>query len=341
MKVDDFDFVLPEERIAQRPHPTRDGSRLLVLDRRSGARRHASFRDVLGLLRAGDLLVLNDTKVIPARLAATKQSGGAAEILLLEPSDAGDGRVWDCWIRARRSPKPGGKLLVAGGIEATVEARDGENYTVAFDVPMPSAGSLPLPPYIRRPEGPTPEDTERYQTVFAEHDGAIAAPTAGLHFTGKLLAEIEKLGVRISRVTLHVGPGTFQPVRVDEVEDHAMHEERFELPGGTAQAVAETRARGGRVVAVGSTVVRTLESRATDGGALRSGAGRCDLFIYPGFRFRVVDAMITNFHLPRSTLLMMVAAFAGRERVIAAYQEAIEQGYRFYSYGDAMWIGSQ
>jgi len=336
VKVDEFDFALPEQRIAQQPLALRDESRLLVLGRESGEVRHGAFRDLHGLLHAGDLLVLNDTRVIPARLVATKSSGGAAEILLLEPVE---GRVWKCLLRARRSPKPGGRLHLADGLTAMVRGREGEIFTVAFDPRMPQAGSIPLPPYIRRPDGPTAEDADRYQTVFAEHDGAIAAPTAGLHFTEALLSEIEASGVRISRVTLHVGPGTFQPVRVVDVEDHVMHEERFELPESTALAVSATRARGGRVVAVGSTVVRTLEAQATGAGEVRSGAGRCDLFIYPGFRFRVVDAMITNFHLPRSTLLMMVAAFVGRERLLAVYEEAIEQGYRFYSYGDAMWIG--
>ena len=345
MRIDEFDFELPPERIAQAAPAHRGSSRLLRLDRRSGAVDHGAFAAVAGLLRAGDLLVVNDTRVIPARLHGVRPTGGAVEVLLVEPT--GQNR-WHCLLRASRGPRPGETLTFPHGLDAEVVEVAGGEATLRFRAAggtvadlLEEVGRMPLPPYIRREagDGLEADDRRRYQTVYARIPGAVAAPTAGLHFTQALLDRIEQSGVRLGALTLHVGPGTFRPVRVENVEDHKMHSERYELSPALAQAVDETRAAGGRVVAVGTTVVRTLEGCAGTGGRVVAGAGRCDLFIRPGFRFRVVDAMITNFHLPRSTLLMLVCAFAGREAVLAAYREAIRSEYRFYSYGDAMWIG--
>jgi S-adenosylmethionine:tRNA ribosyltransferase-isomerase len=347
MKAGDFDYELPAEQIAQRPAAQRDGSRLLVLDRATGSVDHRRFDELATLLAAGDLLVLNDTRVRPARLVGRKPSGGRVELLLVERVEAAERHgVWRCLLKASRKPPAGGSLEFPEGVSGRVIERTNGEWLVrlecsdgALDERLELAGRPPLPPYIRRDtESPDDEDRERYQTVYARRPGAIAAPTAGLHFTDELLADLAAVGVQQATVTLHVGLGTFQPVSVERVEDHRMHEESFELPPSTAQAVEETRRRGGRVVAVGTTVVRTLESCAIDGGGVSARGDRSALFIYPGFRFRVVDAMITNFHLPRSTLLMLVSAFAGRERVLATYREAVERGYRFYSYGDAMFI---
>jgi len=346
LKLSDFDYRLPDDRIAQFPLERRDDSRLMLLDRRGGAVEHRSFRELDTLLAPGDLLVLNDTRVRSARLFGTKASGGRVELLLLARSEGGENR-WVGWIKSSRSPRVDTILELDGGLRARVVAREDERFVLEFpsqvDLPrhLERFGSLPLPPYIERSDGAQSADRERYQTVYAQEEGAVAAPTAGLHFTPALLARLRKRGVEVARLTLHVGPGTFQPVRVDRVSEHRMHAESFELPTRTVEAVTRTRAAGGRVVAVGTTVVRTLESRALPDGSLTPGTGECDLFIYPGFTFRVVDAMITNFHLPRSTLLMLVAAFAGREPMLQAYRTAIEQRYRFYSYGDAMllWDG--
>lgn len=348
MKVSDFDYELPPERIAQQPLAQRDASRLLLLGRTDGAISHRRFAELPGLLRSGDLLVFNDTRVLPARLRARKDSGGRVELLLVERLDSdATGSTWSCWLRASRAPAIGTALSVDGGARIDVLERRGEQWTVRLpaaeggvEALLRRVGRAPLPPYIRRDEeGTTTDDRERYQTVFARHAGAVAAPTAGLHFTESMLGTLRGRGVELAYLTLHVGPGTFQPVRVDQVEGHRLHEERFVLPPATAAAVQRARSRGGRIVAVGTTVVRTLESRARPHGGVTAGEGRCGTFIYPGFRFRVVDAMITNFHLPRSTLLMLVAAFAGLERVLAAYRQAVDCGYRFYSYGDAMFIG--
>jgi S-adenosylmethionine:tRNA ribosyltransferase-isomerase len=349
MRVRDFDYHLPEDRIAQEPAP-RGESRLLVLDA-EGAGRHRRVGDLPELLRPSDLLVVNDTRVIPARLYGRRVMegegghGARVEVLLVEraadtPDEAPE---WEVLARPGRKTRPGTRLRFDGGsgdvLAAEVLAKLGDGrHRLRFSEPvepwLERLGHVPLPPYIKRPD--RPEDRERYQTVFAERPGAIAAPTAGLHFTPELLARFGKRGVPVARVTLHVGIGTFKPVTADLVHEHVMDRERYEVPEATAEAVREARRRGGRVVAVGTTVVRTLESAARDDGTVAPGAGRTGLFIYPGFRFRAVDALLTNFHLPRSTLLMLVAAFAGRERVLAAYREAIDHGYRFYSYGDAM-----
>ena len=349
MKVSDFDYDLPEGRIAQEPLPRRDASRLLALDRETGALAHLGFSDLPRLLRAGDLLVLNDTRVVPARLRGRKETGGAVEALLLE-REGGDREapVHRCLLDASRPPRPGGRIDFGRGLRAEVLSRSGEGWSVRLtsddgdpEAAALRAGAVPLPPYIRRrPDDPRSAlDAERYQTVYAAEPGAVAAPTAGLHFTEELLDRIRGLGVETARLTLRVGPGTFLPVRAERIEDHRMHAEAFDLPGETASAVARARRRGGRVVAVGTTVVRTLEARAAADGSVEAGSGACDLFLRPGHRFRVVDAMVTNFHLPRSTLLMLVCAFAGRERILAAYAEAVREGYRFYSYGDAMFLG--
>lgn len=335
MLTRDFDYELPPEAIAQEPAP-RGESRLLVLDR-EGPERHARVRDLPQLLRPGDLLVLNDTRVIPARLYATRVGGGGGrmEILLLERIDE---REWDALVKPGRRAKPGTVLEFDAGLAAEVTAKDPDGrHRLRFSEPverhLDRLGHVPLPPYIERPD--TDEDRERYQTVYARNPGAVAAPTAGLHFSTELLSEIEAAGVEIARVTLHVGIGTFKPVSAERIEEHRMERERYEVGEEAAQAIRRAR----RVVAVGTTVVRTLESAAlAGGGEVRPGGGSTELFITPGFPFKVVDALLTNFHLPRSTLLMLVSAFAGRERVLAAYEEAIREGYRFYSYGDAMFV---
>ncbi|HVG06587.1 MAG TPA: tRNA preQ1(34) S-adenosylmethionine ribosyltransferase-isomerase QueA [Thermoanaerobaculia bacterium] len=328
MLTRDFDYELPEERIAQEPAP-RGESRLLVLDA-EGPERHRRVRDLPGLLRPGDLLVLNDTRVIPARLYG-RRGEGRMEVLLVEKLGEQD---WEALVRPGRRARPGTEIVFEGLSCEVVDKRD-DRYRLRFSEPvephLDRLGHIPLPPYIHRPDESA--DRDRYQTVFARTPGAIAAPTAGLHFSEKLLEEIAAAGIGIARVTLHVGIGTFKPVSAERVEDHRMDRERYQVGEETAEAIRRTRESGGRIVAVGTTVVRTLES---SGGA--AGSGSTELFITPGFRFRVVDVLLTNFHLPRSTLLMLVSAFAGRERVLAAYEEAIREGYRFYSYGDAMLV---
>jgi len=349
VNVADFDYTLPEDLIAQEPLPERDASRLLVLDRSSGALEHRLFRDLPGLLRAGDLLVLNDTRVVPARLEGRRATGGLVEALALERVGGSDeAPEWECLTRSSKPLRAGARIDFGCGLSAVAIGRSAERSVLRFEdargMPVEALlerGSVPLPPYIERlPGDPRAAlDRDRYQTVFARTPGAVAAPTAGLHFTPRILEEIRAGGVDTAFVTLHTGIGTFLPVRVEAVADHRMHPERFEIPESAAHAVRRARERGGRVVAVGTTVVRTLESRADAERGVAAGSGRCDLFIYPGHAFRVVDALLTNFHLPRSTLLMLVCAFAGRQNVLAAYEEAIATGYRFYSYGDAMWIG--
>jgi S-adenosylmethionine:tRNA ribosyltransferase-isomerase len=334
----DFDYDLPPASIAQEPAP-RGESRLLVLDRQ-GSDRHARVRDLPRLLRPGDLLVLNDTRVIPARLHGRSAGGGKMEILLLERLAD---REWEALVKPGRRARPGSLIRIEEGLAAEVvdKREDGPShrYRLRFSEPiephLDRLGHIPLPPYIHRPD--TPEDRERYQTVFARRPGAVAAPTAGLHFTAELLREIEAAGVETARVTLHVGLGTFKPVAAERVEEHRMESERYEIGEEAAGAVRRARTAGRRIVAVGTTVVRTLESAAKAGdGEVRAGSGATELFITPGFRFQAVDALLTNFHLPCSTLLMLVSALAGRERVLAAYAEAVREGYRFYSYGDAM-----
>ncbi len=338
MRVDDFDYELPEELIALHPPERRGDSRLLALGVQSDVPRDLRFCDLPGLLRPGDLLVFNDTRVIPARLWGRKATGGRVEVLVERITGRHEALAH---VRASKSPKPGVVLHLEGGVEVEVMGRVGVLFALRFAGPAPVLellerhGHVPLPPYLARVD--TAEDRERYQTVFARRPGAVAAPTAGLHFDRAMLDRLAAAGVAQAFVTLHVGAGTFQPVRVTEVEEHEMHAEWLQVPEETVAAVAEARARGGRVVAVGTTAVRALESAAA-GGELRPFEGETRLFVYPGYRFRVVDAMVTNFHLPRSTLLMLVSAFAGRERVLAAYRHAVAHRYRFFSYGDAMWL---
>ncbi|MCB1672529.1 MAG: tRNA preQ1(34) S-adenosylmethionine ribosyltransferase-isomerase QueA [Gammaproteobacteria bacterium] len=353
MQTTDFDYQLPEELIALHPPAKRTDSRLLCLDRTSGTVTHRVFRDLPELLSPDDLLVFNNTRVIPARLFGRKATGGRIEVLVERLISERSALVQ---IRASKSPGPGTELLFsvsaaeggnlksesADSIRATVLGREGEFFTVQFPQDTSLAqtleriGHMPLPPYIRRED--QLQDRERYQTVYNEVPGAVAAPTAGLHFDQELLSRLDGLGVQRAFVTLHVGAGTFQPVRVDRVEDHRMHSEWQQVSQTVVDSIEACRRRGGRVIAVGTTSVRSLESAAR-GGRLEAFEGETDIFIYPGYRFQVVDAMITNFHLPQSTLLMLVSAFAGKERILGAYREAVEQKYRFFSYGDAMFIG--
>jgi S-adenosylmethionine:tRNA ribosyltransferase-isomerase len=336
MRVADFHFELPEALIARHPLAERRASRLLVLDGVSGRLAHRGFSDLLEYLRPGDLMVFNNTRVIPARLFGQKASGGKLEVLVERVLDSH--RVL-AHVRSSKSPKPGSRILLDGGGEAQMLARHDALFELRFaEEVLPlleRVGHMPLPPYIDRPDDAA--DRERYQTVYAARAGAVAAPTAGLHFDQDLLAAIAERGVETAFVTLHVGAGTFQPVRVERLEDHHMHSEWLEVGQDVVDAVAACRARGGRVIAVGTTSVRSLESAARD-GVLRPFNGDTDIFIYPGRPFHVVDAMVTNFHLPESTLLMLVSAFAGYPETMAAYQSAVAEGYRFFSYGDAMFI---
>ncbi|MGQ9779305.1 MAG: tRNA preQ1(34) S-adenosylmethionine ribosyltransferase-isomerase QueA [Bacillota bacterium] len=340
MEVDLFDYELPPEAIAQTPVEPRDLSRLMVLERSRGNIAHHRFRDLPTLLSPGDLLVFNDSRVIPARLFGRRaDTGGRVEVLLLHP--LGDDR-WEVLVRPGRRALPGTALIFGQGeLAATVEEKTpfgGRvirfSYTGNWQELLGRLGRTPLPPYIHKPLA----DPGRYQTVYARVDGSVAAPTAGLHFTPELLETLKKTGIHLAYLTLHVGIGTFRPVRVARVEEHRMHAEFYTLPPETVEAIAAAKARGGRVVAVGTTVVRALESAVDAEGRLLPGSGWTSLFIYPGYRFRVVEAMITNFHLPRSTLLMLVVAFAGREFILRAYREALAMGYRFFSFGDAMLI---
>ena len=347
MNVSDFDYELPPERIAQQPAGERDGSRLLVLERGTGAVAHRVFREIGEELAAGDLLVLNDTRVLPARLFARKPTGGRVEVLLVEPLPAtGDRTVWRALLASGKSLSAGARLRVTPSLAVEVLGREGSAWQVELHAEGDpasaawAAGTVPLPPYIERTEDDPRAalDRERYQTVYATAPGAVAAPTAGLHFTLALLDALRARGVGVATVTLHIGPGTFLPVRTADVESHTLHEEAFELPGVSVEAIRAARESGGRVVAVGTSVARTLEASASPDGALAPGKGRTSLYIYPGYRFRVVDALVTNFHLPRSTLLMLVCALAGTRETLAAYREAVRRGYRFYSYGDAMLV---
>ena len=333
MRLSDFDFELPPELIAQHPVPDRSGSRLLHV--RADGLDDRAFRDLPGLLSPGDLLVMNDTRVIRARLLGEKAStGGAVEALIERVTGE---REAIAQLRASKSARPGTRLRF-GSAEATVTGRHEEFFLLSFDEPVLEAlereGRLPLPPYIEHT--PDAQDDTRYQTVFAREPGAVAAPTAGLHFDDALLARLGAMGVDTAFVTLHVGAGTFQPVRVEDLREHRMHSERYVLPQATAQAIERTRARGGRVIAVGTTSLRTLESAANADGTLQASSGETNLFVTPGYRFKAVDRLITNFHLPRSTLMMLVSAFAGVQRIRGAYAHAIAQRYRFFSYGDAM-----
>lgn len=342
MLIDEFDYSLPPELVAQEPPLKRGESRLLHVDRTRGTFAESAFPTLADRLRSGDLLVLNETRVIPARLTGHKESGGRTEVFLVRRLASSEER-WECLIKASKPPRPGTVITLAEGVSACVGARHGlETWEVGFtpeegfDEWLERAGSMPLPPYIRRPAAN--DDRERYQTVFARVKGAVAAPTAGLHMTPELLDRLESKGIATAAVTLHVGLGTFLPVRAANVEDHRMHREYFNIPDATAKAIRETRSKGGRIVALGTTVCRTLEHAAAEDGTIGGMEGEADIFIYPGYRFKVIDALITNFHLPKSTLLMLVSAFAGKELLFRAYEEAIRRRFRFFSYGDAMFI---
>ena len=365
LRVADFDYALPTDLIAQAPAPERDRSRLLVLERQTGALRHRTFCDLAEHLVQGDLLVINETKVFPARLFGRSERRHAVEVLLIQETE---GEPWEALVKPSRKVRPGDRLLLAGGrIEADVLEKRGEGrhlLRLVCDGSLSDLlwrfGQMPLPPYIKRqglgsrvkglastssdtlnPQPSTLDshalDRERYQTVYAKHEGAIAAPTAGLHFTLELIETLKNRGIEFAPITLYVGPGTFRPVRVEQVDNHRMESERYVVPEQTALAIKSARREGRRVIAVGTTTVRTLEHAARD-GEVRAGAGVADLFIYPGYRYKIIDGLITNFHLPRATLLMLVSAFAGRETILAVYREAIAHRYRFYSYGDAMLI---
>lgn len=334
MKTSDFDYHLPESSIAQTPVEPRDSSRLLVLHRQTGEVEHKIFRNIRDYLKAGDLLVLNQTRVIPARIFARKETGGKVEILLLRKRDE---LIWEALVGGK-GLRVGKSVQVEDGPKAEiVEILEGSERLVKFSEPIepyfPKIGNIPLPPYIHEKLS----DPERYQTVFAKEVGSAAAPTAGLHFTPQLLDEIQALGVRMAYVTLHVGLDTFAPVNEDDPEEHKIHSEWCQLSQPTADLINETKRNGGRVIAVGTTSVRTLES-ASEQTVVKAFTGPTTLFILPGYKFNVVDVMITNFHLPKSTLIMLVSAFAGREKVLQAYELAIKDGYRFYSFGDAMLI---
>ena len=339
MKKSDFSFDLPEELIAQTPMEQRDASRLLCLDKQTGAVEHRHFYDLPDLLREGDCLVLNNSRVLPARLIGIRPTGGAVELVLLR--DLGGNR-WECLSRPGRKTKPGQRILFGEGeLQAVVEGTvSGGNRIVRFEYEgiflevLERLGRMPLPPYIRQEL----KDPERYQTVYSKELGSAAAPTAGLHFTKELLETVRNKGVLTEFVTLHVGLGTFRPVKEEEIEDHEMHSEYCIIPPETAEAVNRTRKNGGRIIAVGTTSCRTLESFAKEDGTLEASSGWTNIFIYPGYRFKCIDALITNFHLPESTLIMLVSALAGRENILNAYRIAVSEKYRFFSFGDAMMI---
>lgn len=365
--LSDYDYTLPQELIAQAPASCRDQSRLMLLERMGKKISHHSFRDLVGLLRPGDLLVVNDTRVVKGRLKGTKETGGKVEVLLLDyagdiqqeqiivqgakkaqtSGSQGSGDfICECLIKASKPPRPGSEIRFAGGLRATVLEGARGVFRMAFrfqgdfGVLLERIGEIPLPPYIKRNgQGVPPcDDYQAYQTVYAKKEGAVAAPTAGLHFSPDLLEGLTDLGVEVIAITLHVGYGTFLPVRVSDIRQHKIHSETYELTDRTALAINQAKADGRRIIAVGTTSVRVLEHASDRVCRVVPGSGKCDLFIYPGFRFKIIDALITNFHLPESTLLMLVSAFAGREFILDAYQEAIDTKYRFYSYGDAMLI---
>jgi S-adenosylmethionine:tRNA ribosyltransferase-isomerase len=341
MNVEDYDFHLPEELIAQTPLPDRSASRLLMVNKENGQLTHRHFTDILEQFQPGDTLVLNDTRVIPARLFGVKEDTGAkAEVLLLK--NLGEDR-WEALVKPGKKLKTGAVIIFSDELRAVIEDESDMGgrslrfiYQGIFQEILDRLGSMPLPPYIKE----RLDDRERYQTVYARHEGSAAAPTAGLHFTKELLEQIAAKGVNIAYITLHVGLGTFRPMSVEKVEEHVMHAEYYELSQETADLLNAARLRGGRIIAVGTTSCRTLETagRQAGNGMLEAGSGWTDIFIYPGYRFSVVNALITNFHLPKSTLVMLVSALAGREHVLAAYEEAIKEQYRFFSFGDAMFI---
>ena len=350
--ITDYHFDLPEGRIAQHPAAQRDESRLFRVNRSDGSFSHHRFRDIVSLLWPGDLLVVNNTRVVPARLTGRKETGGKIEVLIIDYAGGmktleseGVFRC-DCLVKASRGPGAGAKLILEDEIGARVAAVHNGFYEIEFYTEgsrfsdfLERKGDIPLPPYIQR-EGDRAlaADRENYQTVYAECEGAVAAPTAGLHFTESLISELEEKGVEFAEITLHVGYGTFVPVRVDDIREHRMHAEFYTLSPETSDRINRAKSEGRRVVAVGTTSVRTLEYAASRDGTVSPGSGMCDIFIYPPYGFRCVDAMLTNFHLPQSTLLMLVSAFAGRETILSAYKTAVEKEYRFFSYGDAMLI---
>ncbi len=340
MNLHDFYYELPPELIAQDPLEDRSGSRLLVLDKETGKAEHHIFREIADFLQPGDCLVINNTKVIPARLIGSRIGTGAKiEVLLLKRRED---QIWETLVKPGKKAKPGTKISFGDGLltgEVLEVVEDGNrlirfDYEGIFEEILDRLGQMPLPPYITHQL----KDKNRYQTVYAKHDGSAAAPTAGLHFTPELLQKIREKGIQIAHVTLHVGLGTFRPVKVDNIQEHHMHSEFYMVEEEQARKINETRAEGGRIVAVGTTSCRTLESAAGEDGCLKAGSGWTDIFIYPGYEFRMVDSLITNFHLPESTLLMLVSALAGREKIMDAYEEAVREQYRFFSFGDAMLI---
>lgn len=340
MNLHGFYYELPQELIAQDPLPDRSGSRLLLLDRKTGETEHHIFRDIVDYLNPGDCLAVNNTKVIPARLIGSRaETGAKIEVLLLK---RGEDDVWETLVKPGKKAKPGTKILFGGGLltgEVLEVIEDGNRkirfqYEGIFEEILDQLGQMPLPPYITHQL----KDKNRYQTVYAKHDGSAAAPTAGLHFTPELLRKIEEKGVLIAHVTLHVGLGTFRPVKVENILEHHMHSEFYMVEEEQARLINETKKQGGRVIAVGTTSCRTLESAAGEDGILKAGSGWTDIFIYPGYEFRLTDGLITNFHLPESTLMMLVSALAGRDRIMNAYAEAVKERYRFFSFGDAMFI---
>ncbi len=341
MKKQDFYYELPEELIAQDPLADRSSSRLLVLDRQSGAVSHHVFREILDYLQEGDCLVINDTKVIPARLIGSKVGTEAkVEVLLLKRKE---NNIWETLVKPGKKARPGAKISFGDGLlvgEVLEVVEEGNrlvqfSYEGIFEEILDRLGQMPLPPYITHQL----QERERYNTVYAVHEGSAAAPTAGLHFTPELLQEIEKKGVDIARVTLHVGLGTFRPVKAEEITDHHMHSEFYQIQEEAAEKINRAKSGNGRVICVGTTSCRTVESAADENGRIQAGSGWTEIFIYPGYRFKVLDGLITNFHLPESTLIMLVSALAGREQVMKAYKEAVEERYRFFSFGDAMYIG--
>ena len=341
MKKQDFYYELPEELIAQDPLAQRSSSRLLVLDRQSGAVSHHVFREILDYLQEGDCLVINDTKVIPARLIGSKVGTEAkVEVLLLKRKE---NNIWETLVKPGKKARPGAKISFGDGLlvgEVLEVVEEGNrlvqfSYEGIFEEILDRLGQVPLPPYITHQL----QERERYNTVYAVHEGSAAAPTAGLHFTPELLQEIEKKGVDIARVTLHVGLGTFRPVKAEEITDHHMHSEFYQIQEEAAEKINRAKSGNGRVICVGTTSCRTVESAADENGRIQAGSGWTEIFIYPGYRFKVLDGLITNFHLPESTLIMLVSALAGREQVMKAYEEAVEERYRFFSFGDAMYIG--
>jgi S-adenosylmethionine:tRNA ribosyltransferase-isomerase len=339
MKTSDFDYELPQELIAQTPLDRRDSSRLLVLDKKTGAREHRQFSDIAEYLVPGDVLVLNDSRVIPARLLGARETGGAAELLLLNEKD--DGR-WECLARPGKRLKAGARVIFGNGelVGVIDEVMEDGNRLVRFEYEgiflevLERLGKMPLPPYIKKEL----KDGERYQTVYSKNPGSAAAPTAGLHFTPELLEALKAKGVELCFLTLHVGLGTFRPVKEEDVEDHLMHEEYCVVSREAADMITAAKREGRRVVSCGTTSCRTLEALSKPDGTIEPFAGNINIFIYPGYKFKCIDALITNFHLPESTLIMLVSAFAGREKILEAYKEAVEMSYRFFSFGDAMFI---